>query len=185
MENLENEIWKDVVGYEGYYMVSNIGRVRSLDRSIYLPSKGTYKKLNGRILRFYKSKFGYYCIVLQKEKNLRRARVHRLVAESFIENKCKNHTIVNHINKNRKDNKIENLEWCSQRENVTHGERSKNKTSKYTGVRWVTRDSKWRASIFINNKYINLGTHFNEEEARDSYQKALKEYHIINKYSTT
>ena len=184
MENLENEIWKDIIGYEGYYMVSNMGRVKSLDRSIYLPSKNLYKTLNGKVLRFYESKFGYYCMVLQKEKNLRRVRVHRLVAESFIENKCSSYKVVNHINKNRKDNRAENLEWCSQRENVTHGERSKNKTSKYTGVRWLPRDSKWRATIFINDKHINLGTYFSEEEARDSYQSALIKYHISNKYST-
>lgn len=182
MENLENEIWKDVKGFEGIYKVSSLGRLMSVERKVFLPTRGIYRILQSKILRFYESKFGYYCIVLQKEKTLFRARVHRLVAEAFLDKKCKSHTTVNHINKNRKDNRLENLEWCSQRENVTHGDKTNNKTSKYTGVRWLKRDSKWRVDIRIDKKLIYLGTYFNEEEARDVYQKELIKYGISNRY---
>jgi len=101
------EIWKDVKGYEGYYKVSNLGNVKSLN----------YKRTGiPKNLKLIDTVYGYKSVSLGRSK---RFLVHRLVAESFITNKF-NKKIVNHKNFNKKDNRVENLEWCSQRENMLH-----------------------------------------------------------------
>lgn len=104
------EIWKDVVGYEGLYVVSESGAVYSLHK----------KGHNG----FYRMKqepdlYGYYRVVLCKDGKHTHKRVSRLVAEAFVPNP-KNKEIVNHIDYNRKNNHYSNLEWCTQKENVIH-----------------------------------------------------------------
>jgi hypothetical protein len=181
MENLKNEIWKYIIGYEGYYMVSNMGRVKSLDRVVFLPTMSIYRNVKGKILSFGE-RCGYFYIGLHNNKKVEVRKIHRLVAETFLKKEVDSHNIVNHINKNIKDNRAENLEWCNQRENSTHGLK-RIKTSKYTGVRWVIRDSKWRADIYVNKKSISLGTFFNEIEASNAYQKALVQYGVSNRYS--
>lgn len=103
------EIWKPVVGYEGYYEVSNLGNVRSLKR------KG-YKNGN---LRQGEKTTGYLIVVLYKDGKGTTKSVHRLVAKAFIPNP-KNKPQVNHIDSNRKNNKVENLEWVTRAENAQH-----------------------------------------------------------------
>lgn len=105
--SLENEIWKDIIGYENIYQVSNFGRVRSLRRL--------------RIVNQRLSKSGYLNVTLRKESNskLKGMRVNRLVAIAFIEN-INNKPYVNHINSIKTDNNVNNLEWCTQSENIKH-----------------------------------------------------------------
>ena len=93
------EVWKDVVGYEGRYMVSNIGRVKSL-----LHGKG-------KLLRLLNSN-KYYFVRLRKDGASKCLYVHRLVAEAFIDNP-NHYPVVNHINWDKLDNRVENLEWCT------------------------------------------------------------------------
>lgn len=115
-QNLENEIWKPVVGYEGLYEVSNMGRVKSLSRL--MPSKGAgLAKLNGRVLKFYITHRNYYAVQLghKGKKEL----VHRLVAKSFVPN-TEGKPQVNHKNGDTLDNRLLNLEWCTQSENQIH-----------------------------------------------------------------
>jgi len=116
------EIWKDIKGYENYYQISNKGRVRSLDTTYEKIVKGKRVKCfyKGRILKPAKMKKGYLSLRLgsylnHKEKFL----IHRLVAQAFIPNpKCKK--TVNHINAIKTDNRVENLEWATHRENNVH-----------------------------------------------------------------
>ena len=102
------EIWKDIKDYEGLYQVSNLGRVKSLHFNKELLLK---LRLTGR---------GYYQIDLQKDKNIKRALVHRLVAEAFIPNPD-NLSCVNHKDENKLNNCVDNLEWCTQMYNIHYG----------------------------------------------------------------
>lgn len=112
------ELWKDVVGYEGYYQVSNSGRVRSVDRLV----KGCYGSLQHRksvILSAAINTAGYYSVVLTKNARGRMYRVHRLVAEAFLPNP-KNLPVVNHKDEDKLNNSTENLEWCTYSYNTTY-----------------------------------------------------------------
>ena len=101
----KQEIWKDIKEHEGYYMVSNLGRVKTLDRWRNCPSNKKIKYLRkGKILKQMKDKSGYLLVSLYKNKKARRWLVHRLVAETFIPNP-ENKPQVNHKDGN-KQNKI-------------------------------------------------------------------------------
>ena len=115
------EIWKDVVGYEGYYQVSNFGNIRSVDRVIYSDKLhiGTKRELKGKMLKPYVNSHGYLALTLTKNGNEKLLRVHRIVAEAFIKNP-NNYDQVNHIDGDKTNNKIENLEWCNNQYNVNH-----------------------------------------------------------------
>lgn len=116
------EVWKDVKGYEGYYQVSNLGNIKSLERII--ENSGTrtgYYKIKERILkpRENKNRNGYYELSLRKDGKEKRFKVHRLVACAFIENPY-NKPEVNHIDGNKSNNCVSNLEWTTSKENKEH-----------------------------------------------------------------
>ena len=122
MKSLEGtEIWKSIEGYEGLYEVSNLGRVRSLDKyTLYKPSlyKGKFRTLRkGRILTPKISSTGYLEVSLCKNLKQLSYRVHRLVAKAFIPNP-NNYPVINHINEVKTDNRVENLEWCTTKYNM-------------------------------------------------------------------
>lgn len=116
------EIWKDITGYEGYFQVSNLGNFRSLDRIIKYKNSGT-RLYPGKSLLTETIVEGYQRIVLMKDAVKKRYMCHRLVAQEFIPNP-ENKPFVNHINGNKADNRVENLEWCTQSENELHGYRT-------------------------------------------------------------
>ena len=117
MKNMK-EVWKDVKGYKGLYQVSSEGRVKSLDRAVRGKSNGL-QYVKGRILTPYTSHDGYLKLKLSKDGNYRYLGINRLVAEAFIPN-VRKLTQVNHLNCNKKDNSIGNLEWCSPSANIVH-----------------------------------------------------------------
>ena len=116
------EIWKDITGYEGYFQVSNLGNFRSLDRRIKHKDSGT-RLYPGKPLLKETTLDGYQRIVLMKEAIKKRFMCHRLVAQEFIPNP-ENKPFINHINGNKSDNRVENLEWCTQSENELHSFRN-------------------------------------------------------------
>lgn len=117
------EIWKDIKGYEGLYQISSVGRVKRIDKEIIVktPHKGTFVKIwKGRILK--PGKGMYFMIDLCKNNKVKRKLIHRLVAETFIPNP-ENKPQVNHIDGNKYNNKVSNLEWVSISENAIHAYR--------------------------------------------------------------
>ena len=113
-----NELWKDIKGYEGYYQISNLGRVKSLNRTIIRRDNKIYHQKEQIITPCINHK-GYYCCILRKEFKGYPKRVHRLVAENFLDNP-NNLLQVNHIDGNKQNNNVNNLEWISNYDNMQH-----------------------------------------------------------------
>jgi hypothetical protein len=115
------EEWRDVVGWESLYEISSIGRVRSKPRHV-RRSNSTLQFFKGKDLLCYRNSGGYFVVRLSDVTNGRRltARVHRLVAEAFIPNP-ESRPEVNHIDSDRTNARLENLEWATRAENGAHG----------------------------------------------------------------
>lgn len=112
------EIWKDIPGYEGYYQISSCGNVKSLPKikKIFCEKEYITKE---KILGVDKNSRGYKRIWLSKEGKRKRIFVHRMVAETFIPNPD-DKPCVNHIDCNIENNNVNNLEWCTKKENSEH-----------------------------------------------------------------
>ena len=104
-------MWKDIKGFEGLYQISDKGEVKSLIRN--------------KILKLTQDKDGYLTVGLKGKK----FKVHRLVAEAFIDNP-NNYPCVNHKDENKKNNSVDNLEWCSIKYNINYGNKIKNTAQK-------------------------------------------------------
>ena len=115
---MDNEVWKDVKGYEGYYQVSNLGNVRSLDRII-LCKNGSERFTVGKSLKPQMDYQGYLRVGLNFCGKFKTHRVHRLVALNFLDEK-ENKDQVNHVNGVKNDNRVTNLEWVTGSENIKH-----------------------------------------------------------------
>jgi len=156
------EVWKDIPNYEGLYQVSNLGNVRSLNYK----RTGKVKKLscsidaNGRPLVSL-------CNINKKTYS-----VHALAAIAFLNHKpCGMKIVVDHINNDRLNNKLYNLQIITQRLNAS---KDKKGTSKYTGVSWNKTTNKWTSNIRINGKIKHLGLFTDERKAAQAYQNELK-----------
>lgn len=163
------EIWKEVKGYEGSYQVSNLGRVRSLDR---LDSAG--RRLSGKVRKIGLSGCGYLIVSLCLDGKHKHPKVHQLVAGAFLNHTpCGHKLVVDHIDNDKLNNKLENLQIITSREN-----NSKDKigcTSNYTGV-YVTRSGMFASKIGIGIDVHYLGSYKSEEEASEAYKKSLEDY---------
>ena len=115
LEDLPNEIWKDIKGYEGLYQVSNYGRIKYLERIAYKNNRF----YSTHIMKLHFNTKKYLDVELSKKGIKHRYRVHRLVAEAFIPN-LNNLPQVNHIDCNKANNYVNNLEWCNNSENQIH-----------------------------------------------------------------
>lgn len=112
------EIWKDIIGYEGEYQVSNLGNVRSLTREV--KCKNGFAIKNGKLLTKTKKKKGYLCVNLSSGGKSKSIEIQRLVALAFIPNPC-NYPCVNHKDENKENNHADNLEWCTYAQNNAYG----------------------------------------------------------------
>lgn len=118
------EEWRDIKGYEGLYQVSNIGKVKSLARTV-MRSNGRLMTIRERILKLRPDKGGYVRVCLSKDAVETDYFVHRLVAIAFIDNPH-NLPEVNHKDENKKNNSVDNLEWCTSLYNNNYGSHNEN-----------------------------------------------------------
>lgn len=150
------EIWKDIQNYENIYQVSNLGRVRSLDRKVKTGIKhNEYKIAKGKILKFNQKRNGYLTVDLSKNGKVKTISVHRLVALTFIPNN-ENKEEINHINSKKYDNRVQNLEWCTDRENKDHAKLNKlyyNPNRKQVRCKQTNKifESSYNAGEWLNN----------------------------------
>jgi hypothetical protein len=168
-----NEIWKDVKDYEGRYQVSSLGRVKSLPKE-WFSGINTIRRHNGKILKLRDNSRGYYKVALSNRGVVKECKVHQLVAIAFLgHTPCGYSLVIDHINDNSKDNRVENLQIVTARFNAykTQGKGS----SKYKGVYWCNTNKRFKAVIRINGKSTYLGSFKKEYEAHLAYQNKLKE----------
>jgi hypothetical protein len=163
------ELWKDVINLEGYYQVSNLGRVKSLPRKVVRGRCGLYQ-IREQILNPSINSDGYYTGIFRVNKKSINYKVHKLVADSFIGVKGKGFE-VNHINGIKTDNRLVNLEVITKSENIKHAFRlglnisnkgEKNGNSKYTKkdailVKKMTKEGKKESEI---KEFLNCSFHF-------------------------
>lgn len=159
------EIWKDIKGFEGYYQVSNLGRVKRCER---LKINGHYKNINEMILKGTSDKDGYIVINLYKNSKYKGFKVHRLVAYHFLKN-LKSKPQVNHKNLIKSDNRVENLEWCTNSENMQHARKHKKFNIDRKGAKNI--NSKLNDQIVYNIK--------------KDLNKGLRVKDVAKKYNTT
>lgn len=164
------EVWKDIIGYEGFYQISNLGKIKSLDK---ISSIG--RRVKGKVLKLQINSAGYYSISLCKNRNVCTKMVHQLVAIMFLKHTPNRlNLVVNHIDFNKLNNTVSNLEIITNRDNTNklHIKTS----SSFVGVSWNKEINKWQAQIFINRKQKYLGSFVSEIEAYNEYQKVLEQH---------
>jgi len=153
---MEEEIWKDIEGYEGLYRISSFGNVFSI--------------ISNKILKLSIDTNGYHSISLRKKTS----RIHVILAKHFIPNP-ENKKQVDHIDRNKLNNHISNLRWATQGENQAN---RSNVTRNYKGIFRKNRckRKRWIAQIRLNRKAYYLGTFKSEIEAALAYNKKAKEF---------
>jgi len=152
------EIYKTVKGFNNY-QISNLGRVWSVK--------------NKKQLKLSLHSSGYYCVNLYIDGKRQLNKIHQLVAIAFLNHKpCGYKIVVDHIDNNPLNNRVDNLQLVTPRENSSKDRKG---SSKYTDVNWHKNRNKWQANIQVNGNLKYLGVFNNELEAHKEYQKALSE----------
>ncbi|MEN2467898.1 NUMOD4 domain-containing protein [Ornithinibacillus sp. JPR2-1] len=147
---MEDEVWKDIEGYEGYYQVSNLGRIRSLDRTV-KQKEGFTQNIKGSLKKPYTRKDGYQSLFLYKNNKGNRQYVHRWVAKAFIPNP-KEYEVINHIDENPSNNHYKNLEWCDHQYNLTYGDKVERVTN---SEGYKARTKRLRKPIYVIDREGN------------------------------
>jgi len=166
------EVWQELKGYKGLYKISNFGNMYSY------PKKAGWHNRPGRHIKYDKVKPGRYQVTLKNNSGIsKRYKVHRLVALQFIPNP-ENKPCINHKDSNMLNNKIDNLEWVTYRENNMHRELNKRGmvgASKH-------KSGQWQSSIYINGKSEYIGIFKCPLEAHLAYIEKINYYNIKSIY---
>jgi hypothetical protein len=159
---MASEEWRQILGYEGLYEISNLGRVKS--------SLHNFEK----ILKPSLNRTGHLVVNLSKKGTGKTFLVHRLVAMSFIDNE-QNYKDIDHIDQNPSNNHVSNLRWASRSLNCANSKiRINNKSSIYNGVSWCRQTKKWKSSIWHNHSVKCLGRFNDETTAARVYNEYCK-----------
>lgn len=151
------EQWKCITEYNSLYKISDLGNV--------------VRVKTGRVLKQQKNLRGYLFVNLSMNGKFKPRYIHQLVAEYFLGHIHDNKTVVDHIDNNKQNNTLSNLQIITQRENISKD--IKGKTSAYIGVSKVKSNGLWAAQITINKKVLNLGCFETEIEASKAYNNRL------------
>lgn len=158
---MENEIWKPVVGYEGKYEVSNMGRVKSLD----------YNKTDKRALMKPQLCKGYLRVLISSNGKRKQRLIHRLVAQAFIPNP-NNLPEVNHKDEDKTNNRVENLEWCDRSYNINYGTRNKRMSKINVNNPKISKPIE-QYSIYYPNELIKVWPSISEIKRQLGYDDSL------------
>lgn len=178
---MQNEIWKDIKGYEGRYQISNFYRVKSLDR-IVKHNNNVPQSMKGRFLKisYQNSKYKYRFVKLYKYNNLKNYKISRLIYQAFCGDLVPN-MVIDHIDGDPLNDSPENLQQITNRENCSKDKWRRNPKSNYAGVT-IVEYNRWVAVIQINKKQHYIGSFDTEIEANNAYQAILKDHTKINNY---
>jgi len=171
LEDLPGEIWKDIPGYEGMYQISNMGRLKNLERKFWRNHSVTYKYTlytrKENISKLHSWDGDYIRTTLYKNGIKKHIKLHRLVGQLFIPNP-KNLPQINHKNGIRYDNKVENLEWCTNSENILHAYR--------IGLEKAVCGELHHNSVFKNSDIIKIRCMY--ETGNYSMRELAKKYNV-------
>jgi hypothetical protein len=179
LDDMQGEIWKDIQGYDGYYQVSNFGRIKSLSRDVF-NGMGYYLKKE-KILKSALSNHGYQAVTLYIQNVSKQFLVHRLVATAFVKNMLNKEKVI-HIDFIKNNNNSNNLEWVSSLESNCYQMSNKKSSSKFIGVSFRKDRNNWLSSIVIKGKLIHIGSFKTQQEAYQARCDYEKNNNIENKY---
>lgn len=163
------EIWKDIPNYEGLYKASTFGNIKSLNYN---------RTKQERVLIPNLDRYGYYTLSLSSNNSKKTKKIHKLIAITFINHiPSGNNLVINHKDLIKTNNKLENLEVVTNRENTN--KKHIKSSSKYIGVCLEKKTKKWQAYIYIKTKKKHLGYFNTEEDASEAYKKELNNINKI------
>ena len=173
--NFEQKMKEQDIKFKEVILMRHLGinnRVRVIDgyNNYAVTDNGeVYNIKKKQILKGNVNNFGYHRVNLCNKEGNKFLKTHRLVAKAFIQNDNNNKKFVDHINKKRHDNRLDNLRWTTKSENCRNKTKKANATSQYTGVSFHTKSNKYKAAARLNGKSKYIGYFSNEIDAGKAY----------------